>query len=585
MWMTRMIAFLTASLQRKLILALMAIATAVMGMGGIYLSSNQQQSASVGLEARAAYMASMLSKTLAEPLWNIELKSIQDQLETVMSDPEIYSVALYEGEKKEPLVSKKRDGLVVDRIEREASVIYARDPSQPPVNLGKLRIVYTRSSMVQTLRKTRMMILAGVLLLLFFLFAATYILLRRMVQKPVGDLLATVHRIADGDLEVRIPVSSRDEIGLLSENFNVMTDKLKQTMDGLNRSEQNYRSINETLEARIRERTEKLHDQVAESAKTRKAMLNILEDLEVSRKETESTMHKINAMSQAVNDALVMIDGRGNVLFWNQAAEKLFGYTAAEAMGKDFHEMAVPSETREKARGGMNQFAATGQGAVFGSTIETVAINRQGLSFPVEVSLSPFQVNGKWFAVGTVRDITERKATEESLRQAGNEQIAIFESLTLGIAFIKDRIILRGNTKLGELFGRPLDEMIGQSTSIWYKNEEEYLGIGASTYEDLKRQDIHQREQQLPRKDGSLFWCLFRVRAVDVHDISQGIVCTLEDITERKQAEKELKERMEELERFSRLTINREEKMIQLKEEINTLLEQMGKEKKYKIVE
>jgi two-component system sensor histidine kinase/response regulator len=179
----------------------------------------------------------------------------------------------------------------------------------------------------------------------------------------------------------------------------------------------------------------------------------------------------------------------------------------------------------------------------------------------------------------------ETEATMQQINVMSQEQVAIFESVVLGIAFIKDRIILRGNTKLGELFGRPLDEMVGQTTQIWYKNEEEYLGIGASVYEDLKRQDIHQREQELPRKDGSLFWCLFRVRAVDVHDVSQGIVCTLEDITERKQAERELKEKMEELERFSRLTINREEKMIQLKEEINTLREQAGKEKRYKIVE
>jgi PAS domain-containing protein len=71
---------------------------------------------------------------------------------------------------------------------------------------------------------------------------------------------------------------------------------------------------------------------------------------------------------------------------------------------------------------------------------------------------------------------------------------------------------------------------------------------------------------------------------MDAKDISQGIVCVLEDITERHRAEKELKERMEELERFSRLTVDREGKMIRLKEEINTLLEQMGKEKRYKIV-
>jgi PAS domain S-box-containing protein len=280
-----------------------------------------------------------------------------------------------------------------------------------------------------------------------------------MVQKPVGELLAMAHRIAEGDLEARIPVTSRDEIGLLSEKFNYMTDKLKQMRDGVVGSEQKYKHLSESLEARIQERTEELYGQVADMGKTRKAMLNILEDLEVSRKEAEATMQKINVMSQAVYDALVMIDGRGTVQFWNQGAVKLFGYSAEEAMGMDFHAIAVPPEQQEQARVGMEKFAATGQGVLFGDTIQTTAINRAGLSFPVEVNLSPFQLDGKWFAVGTVRDITERK-----------------------------------------------------------------------------------------------------------------------------RAEKELKERMEELERFSRLTIGREKQMILLKEEINLLLEQEGKEKKYKIV-
>jgi PAS domain S-box-containing protein len=67
--------------------------------------------------------------------------------------------------------------------------------------------------------------------------------------------------------------------------------------------------------------------------------------------------------------------------------------------------------------------------------------------------------------------------------------------------------------------------------------------------------------------------------------VVSGAVVTFRDITERKQAEKELKEHMNELESFTRLTLNREEKMIELKEEINNLLEKKGQEKKYKIVE
>jgi PAS domain S-box-containing protein len=519
MWKTNLIAFLTASLQRKLMLALMAITVVVIGVGGIFLLSSQQQSTSAGLEARAVYMAGMLSKNIARPLWNMDLKSIQDQLDMVMSDPEIYSVALYQDKQQQPLALKKRDGQAVEGIERDSPVIYMRDPPEPAVELGRLRIVYTSSYMYQALRKTRMMILAGILFLLAALSAATYILLRRMVQKPIRELLSMTDRIADGEFEVTIPITSRDEIGLLSEKFNSMTDKLKQTMDGLNRSEQNYRSINVTLE-------EELSQRRRAETELQRYQLN-LEDLVKSR--TDELSKAIDQMNAEIKDRNLTEEAL------KQVNEKLGDSTA------DLQQKLAEMDSGRKAM--LN-------------ILEDLEVAKK-----------------------------ETEATMQQINVMSQEQVAIFESVVLGIAFIKDRIILRGNTKLGELFGRPLDEMVGQTTQIWYKNEEEYLGIGASVYEDLKRQDIHQREQELPRKDGSLFWCLFRVRAVDVHDVSKGIVCTLEDITERKQAERELKEKMEELERFSRLTINREEKMIQLKEEINTLREQAGKEKRYKIVE
>ena len=132
----------------------------------------------------------------------------------------------------------------------------------------------------------------------------------------------------------------------------------------------------------------------------------------------EHSERKIMAMSQAVDDALVMLDGQGKVLFWNQAAEKLFGYSTAEAMGKDFHEMAAPPELREKAQAGLRHFAATGEGVIFSATRQTTAIDRTGRTFQAEISLSPFQQGNEWFAVGTVRDITERLRIQEELRVA-----------------------------------------------------------------------------------------------------------------------------------------------------------------------
>jgi PAS domain S-box-containing protein len=87
------------------------------------------------------------------------------------------------------------------------------------------------------------------------------------------------------------------------------------------------------------------------------------------------------------------------------------------------------------------------------------------------------------------------------------------------------------------------------------------------------------------RKDGQSFPVEYTSTPIIKDGKVMGAVVTFRDVMERKKAEKELKEHMDELESFTRLTIDREEKMIELKEEINNLLEQTGREKKYKVVE
>jgi len=95
----------------------------------------------------------------------------------------------------------------------------------------------------------------------------------------------------------------------------------------------------------------------------------------------------------------------------------------------------------------------------------------------------------------------------------------------------------------------------------------------------------HAADEVFWRKDGRSFPVDYTSTPIMKEGKVMGAVVTFRDITERRQAEIKLKEHMEELESFTRLTIDREEKMIQLKGEINNLLEQTGNKKKYKVVE
>lgn len=149
--------------------------------------------------------------------------------------------------------------------------------------------------------------------------------------------------------------------------------------------------------------------------------LHVLEDV-TERKRMESALveseETFRSMSAAIQDALILADYEGNITFWNPAAEKMFGYSSAEVLGKDLHALLTPSRLYESARKGFEHFHDTGEGAILGTTRELVALRKGGIEFPVELSVSALKFKDKWHAVGVVRDITERKRTEEALRRS-----------------------------------------------------------------------------------------------------------------------------------------------------------------------
>ncbi len=152
-----------------------------------------------------------------------------------------------------------------------------------------------------------------------------------------------------------------------------------------------------------------------------KGLFGILQDI-TEQKRLEDAIReseeRLKAMSNASLDALVLVNGAGHTLFWNTAAEEMFGYTEAEVRDQDIHELIAPPEDRDAAREGLKHFAKTGQGKLIDSVIEFEAIRKDGSRFPVGRAVAAFEHNGQWFAIAGVRDITERKKTENDLTEA-----------------------------------------------------------------------------------------------------------------------------------------------------------------------
>lgn len=136
-----------------------------------------------------------------------------------------------------------------------------------------------------------------------------------------------------------------------------------------------------------------------------------------SRQALMESENRMRAMSQASHDPLAMIDADDNITFWNPAAERVFGYSEGEMLGKKLHDILVLPKERDLAKARLDDFARTGTGPIVGRTMEVTGVRKSGETFPVERGVAAFQLGGKWYAVGSMRDISRRKRNEKRLNE------------------------------------------------------------------------------------------------------------------------------------------------------------------------
>jgi PAS domain S-box-containing protein len=127
------------------------------------------------------------------------------------------------------------------------------------------------------------------------------------------------------------------------------------------------------------------------------------------------------------------------------------------------------------------------------------------------------------------------------------EQRAILDNALTGIAFIKDRVVLRCNAGFEKLFGFQSGELTGQSTRQLYQTVAEYDAVIDTDYATLRSKGDLFQEQQRSRKDGSKFWCTSHAKLIDRSDPSQGLVWVVQDITARKEIEQALQASLDQL--------------------------------------
>ncbi len=147
-------------------------------------------------------------------------------------------------------------------------------------------------------------------------------------------------------------------------------------------------------------------------------MMGVITDIsaqqlaEIKVIESEQMLRKIIDTSL---DCVIYIDEHGDVVEWNQQAISTFGYTRKEAIGNNMGDLIVPAQHRAAHARGMSHYLKTGKGPVLNNRIEITAINKQEKEFPIELSITPIMIDGKYFFSGFIRDITDRKKAEQDL--------------------------------------------------------------------------------------------------------------------------------------------------------------------------
>jgi len=117
-------------------------------------------------------------------------------------------------------------------------------------------------------------------------------------------------------------------------------------------------------------------------------------------------------------NAIVIMDADGIVNDWNHHAETMFGWSKQQAVGQQLEQLIIPQRLQNAHKQGLNHYLTSGEGPILNKLIEQTAVRRDGSEFPVELSVSPLKVGNSYIFSGFIHDISERKQTEQQIRQA-----------------------------------------------------------------------------------------------------------------------------------------------------------------------
>jgi diguanylate cyclase (GGDEF)-like protein/PAS domain S-box-containing protein len=300
----------------------------------------------------------------------------------------------------------------------------------------------------------------------------------------------------------------------------LMTLILAAVVSERRRSELELRAAHDDLERKICDRTQELSESNEELRR------------EIALRERADRLFR--AVAETANDAIVSADHRGQIAFFNAAAERIFGYLAHEVLGRPLT-LLLPERVNSPRREELHRSLTNLLRRVTGRTVEMTGRRKDGSEFPLDLSLSTWTVNGETFFTAVLRDISRRKRAEVSVSKLA----AIVESSDAAIIGLSPQgVIDSWNPAAERFYGYSAQEVLGNPVTILAPPGKQHEA--EENFERLRRGEHVQYETQRMKRDGTILDVHLTVSSIkDTAGRIAGYSAILRDISEARRAEAE----------------------------------------------
>ena len=288
----------------------------------------------------------------------------------------------------------------------------------------------------------------------------------------------------------------------------------------LYRTEVELKAAREHLEERVRERTSAL--------------------LEANRCLRESEL-RFQSVTDSVADAIISTDSEGRIVFWNRGAERIFGYPARDIVGHSLTRL-MPEGSRQAYLEALHQAGDDSTRWTGDRMVELSGLRQDGGAFPLELSLASWQVEENRFVSSVARDVSERRQTENRLRQMTQ---VVEQSPASVVITDPEGTIQYVNPRFTVVTGYSSAEAIGLNPRV-LKSGNTPVTVYRRLWAEITAGREWQGEFLNRKKDGSVYWEAARISPIlDADGRITHFMAIKEDITRRKEAEERLRRERE----------------------------------------